>query len=562
MTGYLRYGVAVFALLLFAFNAYAMTEGTASELGKSLGDSGAIYGEGSISGLSAEQELGVSAEGDMDGEGRNIATNYRQVLSNQIECPAEVGKGGKRVMIQQFATQCETAAGTSRRIWVCIPSDINDVADRDCGNGNWFSAATSTTDNQWKKVVKGLKLRLKNCQSTTCTLELEKGGSFEGGQAAAQSEGEKTLANSQGAAEAVKNQGAALPDGTVLQPGKNENSGEYVGEMVAAGDVGECVGDVQASLDSGTPVFTCDGKKQVGMLTAGTGDGQSCVDEKVCTKYKTKLTEYEKSCETNVDYQTASCNLSTKTVECQVENVAKEIACTETTQIKYIGRSVFNGFKAPINQVTEKPKSLSDNLKGLWFFSGPLYGNWSKGVYYIFFENWMSSNHIPDGSKLSFSYAGENSTYRYYNSYVNGSYNGKIGYLTSYYAHFVAGDKPNPFFIDQSKSPYRPMTVDEAAEFFGYPKSRLNFRYVGETNGYGPPYTYLAWNTSNLPTWLYNRFNFGKSVEGPYLKYVNPSTSGDTVKPEYYAQGYRLHGDNLIKLETVQDCEYGWARDE
>jgi len=556
MTNYLRYGAAVFALLLFALNAQAMTDGEASELGMSLGDSGTIYGEGSISGLNAEQELGVSAEGDMDGEGRNVATNYRQVLSNQVECPVEVGEGGKRVMIQQFATQCETAAGNSRRIWVCIPNDINDIADRDCANGNWFSAATSTTDDTWKEVVKGLKIRLKDCQSNTCTLDLEKDGSFEGGQAAAQSEGEQTLANSEGAAEAVKNQGAALPDGTVLQPGKNENSGEYVGEMMAAGDVGECVGDVKASLDGGTPVFSCDGQKEAGTLTTG----EECEDVKECVEWEETEITATKTCEVSLSYSSATCDVQSEVYSCDIKNVINTYECQRSRYVEYVASK----YPAKYNVVTvfpgrtiTKPRHFSDNLK---YFSSLTY-KWAN----LYTPNKTAFNtygaksaYVPDGSTIGMTKRRKVPRDWSYELRSNIKIDNTV--VASLYVNHqtMLWDQSRIHFYDPSLTAIRPLTGAEYKELFRprWPSSVDHF-WTGGSIAYAPS----IGDWSIAANYAFNKWGIGAINTGSenssgleYDDIVDNTPQGDVIRPEYYAQGYRLNGEHVVKLYEAESC--------
>jgi hypothetical protein len=320
------------ALTILAVHGQASANQASTDLGKSLARGGQTSAERDLSSRNPQAELGVSVEGTESGGGRRVDVSYSQVLTGSLDCPTTIGEGGRRVGVQQFVAQCQTETGSNRHIWLCVPNDSSDTVDSDCVNGSWHSVST-TLGATYKPVVTGLSVRIPNCDGTECELELKKSGDFSGGEAEAQSEGNTARAGASGASAIVRDQGAALPDGTILSPGSNANSGQYVGELMAAGSVGSCAEDIKASIKNGTPVFTCDGNKEVDTLT---GSGSECKDIETCISTEEEELLSSKTCTVSLNYENAQCDIRYVTKTCDVANVTETEKCTISTVATHV----------------------------------------------------------------------------------------------------------------------------------------------------------------------------------------------------------------------------------
>jgi hypothetical protein len=319
-----------FLALASFFSALAHAD---TEFGKSLARDGLTNAKGGLSGLSAEDELGVSASGSQGNGGRSVNVDFSQILSSEIECPIAQGETGRYQKIQQMVGVCEAASSTQTKLWVCVPNDSSDVMNEECEDGAWLQGLVTRNASSWKALQTGLDVRLTRCDEFSCELEIRKGDSFQGGQDTAESEGQNALTSAKGAAEDIKGMGAYLPDGTTLQAGGNPNTGDYVGEMMAAGTVAACADDVKASIQNGTPVFTCDGKKEVDQFPGGDDE---CKDIEVCVEETTEQIEYQKKCEASVNYSEAECTVEYETKQCQLENAITQEKCTVELETEHL----------------------------------------------------------------------------------------------------------------------------------------------------------------------------------------------------------------------------------
>lgn len=311
--------------MLLLGNASANTE-----FGKTLARDGLNSASGNLSGLSAKDELGVDASGSQGNGGREVDVQFSQLLSSEIECPVAAAETGKYQKVQQFVAVCEGATSVQTKLWVCLPNDTSDVMNENCDDGTWTQGLVTRNATSWKKLTTGLDVRLTDCDSSRCELEIKKGGEFKGGEGVADAKGQNALANANGAAGDVKGMGAYLPDGTPLQGGTNPNTGDYLGEMVAAGTIAECADDVKASIKNGTPVFTCNGQTEVDTLTGGEDE---CKDVETCQEWETETITSMKRCQVSVNYDSAQCTTDTPWKECTLSNVREEYTCDVDTAV-------------------------------------------------------------------------------------------------------------------------------------------------------------------------------------------------------------------------------------
>ena len=314
------------AIFLFAVCLFTSTAALAASAEfNSIAKQGASVGESGLGDLNAKEELGVDASGSIRNGGQGVEVDYSQSLTGPLQCPSEPGETGKYANILQFVAACETISGAEKSVFICIPNDPTDSADRDCSNGNWRVQTLNATTNAWRTYQTGLKARLAACDGEGCDIEIHKEASFSGGESEANDQGNSAINSAQGSTQIVRDQGAYLPDGSVMQSGSNENSGEYVSELTAAGSVAACADDVQTSIDNGTPVFTCDGSGDVGMV----GESENiCEDIETCVEWSTTTREFEKTCEASVTYDGADCDVVYEQEFCQLSNAKVTEECT------------------------------------------------------------------------------------------------------------------------------------------------------------------------------------------------------------------------------------------
>lgn len=321
-----------FLILLVSLSAQADLN-----LGENLARQGVSSGKGGLSTLDAEKEMGVSASGGVGSGGRSVNVEYSQVLTGQLECPLVAGETGRYSNLQQFVSACENEVG-ARKLWVCVPFDQNDSMTSDCTDGSWKSISISRNDNSWKSLGGGLETKISGCDEDDCEYKVKISNDFQGGEGEATNKGESQLASSKGPAELIQKQGSYLPDGTVLQPGSNPNSGEILGEMLAASSVAACADDVKASILSGTVVFTCDGKEEVDTITGGE---ESCEEIETCVETSTENQKVTKTCDVSLEYNKAECISKTPAKSCEISSVYEERHCNKTTSARLITKQIY-----------------------------------------------------------------------------------------------------------------------------------------------------------------------------------------------------------------------------
>jgi hypothetical protein len=366
---------------------------------------------------------------------------------------------------------------------------------------------STTLGATYKPVVTGLSVRIPNCDGTECELELKKSGDFSGGEAEAQSEGNTARAGASGASAIVRDQGAALPDGTILSPGSNANSGQYVGELMAAGSVGSCAEDIKASIKNGTPVFTCDGNKEVDTLT---GSGNECKDIETCTSTEEEELLSSKTCTVSLNYQNAQCDIRYVTKTCDVSNVTETESCTISKVASHI------------QTVDIFPKCVSASVSSN---SSPVYLNipseWRNET--------VDYEYMPcfEGSWTCGGYNGINITT---GSLTNTSHQYRVSIGTTSRGQPVAYVHQYPF----RSSDKLPMQVIFSGSVS---KARFNFCLANTSD-------FDSYGTSTSP----------KLVDkSPYL---DVGTYSIKVKNEYSDQGYRFYLDLPYGSDTGKGYVY------
>lgn len=511
---------SIITLVVFSGCTFAAS---VNDEARSIARQGSSAAESGISALSAEEKLGVSASGHLSNGGRNAHVDYSQVLSGDFACPDTPGAAGRYSKLQQFVTACETTTATEKLFWICVPHDVNDSMATSCEDGSWHSAPLTLGAGSWTEVLAGLEAQIEGCSADgVCSYKVKRSSDFSGGEEQATSQGQSTLSGSSGTTETIQGQGVYLPDGTVLQSGANENSGTLAGEMVAAGTVAACADDVKAAINDGTPVFTCDGQKEVDTYSES---GDQCVDEEVCLEEETETTLSSKTCTVSVDFDQASCHIDVPIKECQLSNTLESYTCSIEHSVDHIASFPRVSIASKEYNIIS-PKNSNGSYKNI--------------------HTWQ----IPDGFRTS------NVTIRVYAVRESCNMWGSCSYEKhsprdykrnlSSYSNFTLRDRAGYGFFD---------TVDL---YIGTSGNKLANRVFTRNTPYGAGILVFRRSTDGL---LQDGVYFAEDNKYIYQAYNSSGGPIIALKQEYKDMGYTLTGPgwigeyNIINEQTVDTCK-------
>jgi hypothetical protein len=307
------------------FQLPATSSGTAgAQIGAQLGSIGANSAR--TTKLSpAKKAIGASATpGQGPAQGGTVSASASRTTSFTIDCAAttapQPGSNGIAYPLG-IETAC-IKTGVSRYVLDLCPTTENGGACGSGTSGGWIQQAI--TPNGAFKASSEIRLTVGTCANDQCAITLIQTSVFQGNGANLKQQGYqamgKGLTQSSGVVRSTVGIGVYVPSGQAVLPGRNQNSGAYIGNTLAnGGDILSCIKAQKTALQNGKLVYTCSKSSSVYF------GGQSCKNTSTCVKWQTGTTRWASQCVSSIAQSKSTCTTATP---------VSTTACTTTTPVK------------------------------------------------------------------------------------------------------------------------------------------------------------------------------------------------------------------------------------
>lgn len=307
------------------FQLPATSSGTAgAQLGAQLGSMGA-HSARTTNLSAAKKAIGASATpGQGPAQGGTVSASASRATSFIIDCAStaapQPGSNGVTYPLG-IETAC-IKTGTSRYVLDLCPVTENGAV---CGSGiagGWIQQAI--TPNGVFKAGPKIRLTVGTCANDQCAITLTQTSAFQGNGANLKQQGYqamgKGLTQSSGVVRSTVGIGVYTPSGQAILPGRNQNSGAYIGNTLAnGGNILSCIKAQKTALQNGKLVYTCSKSSSVYF------GGQSCKNTSTCVKWQTGTTQWTSQCVSSIAQSKSTCTTTTP---------VSATACTTTTPVE------------------------------------------------------------------------------------------------------------------------------------------------------------------------------------------------------------------------------------
>lgn len=342
-----RVSFAQLAKLCLAFlsisiscHSFAMTASQAVDFGKIIANEGASSAVQTP--MPSASLVGASASGSGAAASSTISATSRLEGGVTLAC-APTFAAARPMSLSGLSTRCEDLGSGVFKLHVCMANSQGATARDDCANGAWYSS-TPISPFAEDLLTTGLRYKFTACTGSKCTFTIIRESSYNNSAYGIGSDGSAALATeslvSDSPASLVQGMGVYGSDGSVIIPGTNSNTGDYISTVLTEGTLmSTCIQAAHTSLEGGTPVYTCDGSQSVN-ITSGT-----CTNTSSCLNWVMQTNTWEDFCDVSLNITGASCTTVTPTQTCQIDNTRTTFTCrkyresTVITQLHYTKRT-------------------------------------------------------------------------------------------------------------------------------------------------------------------------------------------------------------------------------